>query len=106
MGDPVKIVTLAETLIRLNNLEPGEDIEIVFSGLRPGEKLFEELLTAEEGTDVTRHEKIYVAKNSSPSDEEKIEEMLGQLRQALNQPPLLVEILKEHVPFYKHTPQG
>lgn len=103
MGEPVKIVTLAETLIRLNNLEPGEDIEIVFSGLRPGEKLFEELLTAEEGTDVTRHEKIYVAKNGSSHDGEMLEAMLGQLRDALDKPERLVEILKEHVPFYKHS---
>lgn len=103
MGEPVKIVTLAETLIRLNNLEPGEDIEIVFSGLRPGEKLFEELLTAEEGTDVTRHEKIYVAKNGAPGDAGNIEAVLAQLNEVLEQPELLVQILKEHVPFYKQS---
>jgi FlaA1/EpsC-like NDP-sugar epimerase len=106
MGEPVKIVTLAETLIRLNNLEPGEDIEIVYSGLRPGEKLFEELLTAEEGTDVTRHEKIYVAKNGSRGDGGKIAAILAQLREAMDKPELLVEILKEHVPFFKHSHQN
>ena len=52
---------MAENLIRLNGMVPYKDVEIVFSGLRPGEKLFEELLTAEEGTDVTTHSKIFVA---------------------------------------------
>ncbi len=104
MGEPVKIVTLAETLIRLNNLKPGEDIEIVYSGLRPGEKLFEELLTAEEGTDVTRHEKIYVAKNSSGDNAARIESILAQLQSAVQQPEILVKVLKENVPFYK-SPQ-
>jgi FlaA1/EpsC-like NDP-sugar epimerase len=44
-------------------LEPGKDIEIKFSGVRPGEKLFEELLTAEEGSDATRHERIFIARS-------------------------------------------
>lgn len=62
MGDPVRIYDLAENLIRLNGLELGKDIEIVTTGMRPGEKLFEELLTAEEGVDATAHDKIYVAR--------------------------------------------
>lgn len=61
MGEPVKIVDLAKDLIRLSGLEAGTDIEIKFTGMRPGEKIFEELLTAEEGAKATRHEKIYVA---------------------------------------------
>lgn len=68
MGEPVKIVDLAKDLIMLSGLEPDKDIPIVFSGLRPGEKLFEELLTAEEGTYASRHEKIFVAKNSTSED--------------------------------------
>jgi FlaA1/EpsC-like NDP-sugar epimerase len=68
MGRPVKIVDLAKDLIRLNGFEPGVDIAIEFSGLRPGEKLFEELLTAEEGTDATTHERIFVARGSVPFD--------------------------------------
>lgn len=62
MGEPVKIVDLARLMITLSGLEPGKDIEIKFSGVRPGEKLFEELLTAEEGSDVTKHERIFVAR--------------------------------------------
>jgi FlaA1/EpsC-like NDP-sugar epimerase len=59
MGSPVRIVDLAEDLIRLSGLEPGVDIDIVFTGLRPGEKLYEELLLAEEGLKSTAHPKIF-----------------------------------------------
>ncbi len=65
MGEPVKIVDLAKDVIRLSGFEVGKDIEIVFSGVRPGEKLFEELLTAEEGTSSSKHSKIFVAKEAS-----------------------------------------
>ena len=61
MGEPVKIVDLAKDLIRLSGLDLGIDIDINFVGLKPGEKLFEEILTAEEGTIATKHEKIFVA---------------------------------------------
>jgi FlaA1/EpsC-like NDP-sugar epimerase len=61
MGDPVKIVDLARDLIRLSGLVPDKDIAIRFTGLRPGEKLYEELLTATEDAGVTRHEKIFAA---------------------------------------------
>jgi FlaA1/EpsC-like NDP-sugar epimerase len=60
MGEPVKIVDLARDLIRLSGLDPDKDIEIKFSGVRPGEKLFEELATDEESVDKTKHPKIYV----------------------------------------------
>ena len=61
MGKPVRIVDLARDLIRLSGFEPEKDIRIECTGIRPGEKLFEELLTAEEGTAATVHERIYVA---------------------------------------------
>jgi FlaA1/EpsC-like NDP-sugar epimerase len=64
MGEPVKIVRLAEELIRLSGFRPYDDIDIVFTGLRPGEKLFEELLLAGEGVAPTSHEKIKVAKSA------------------------------------------
>lgn len=60
MGEPVKIIDLAETVIKLSGFVPYEDIDIEVVGLRPGEKLYEELLLAEEGIENTNHEKIYV----------------------------------------------
>ncbi|WP_373598224.1 polysaccharide biosynthesis protein [Paraclostridium bifermentans] len=62
MGDPVKIVDLANNLIRLSGFEPNIDIQIKFTGLRPGEKLYEELLMSEEGLSNTIHEKIFIGK--------------------------------------------
>ncbi len=62
MGQPVKIMDLARNLIRLSGFEPNEDIDIEITGLRPGEKLYEELLMNEEGLKATKHNKIFVAK--------------------------------------------
>lgn len=70
MGEPVKIVKLAEELIRLSGLRPYEDIDIVFSGLRPGEKMYEELLLSGEGIVPTEHEMIMVARSESCDAEE------------------------------------
>ena len=61
MGEPVKITYLAEQLIRLSGKEPGRDIQIVYTGLRPGEKLFEELFHELEPYEQTSHEKIFLA---------------------------------------------
>lgn len=68
MGDPVNIEKMARDLIVLSGLEPDKDIKIEYTGIRPGEKLYEELLTAEEGTDMTHHEKIYVARSVDSID--------------------------------------
>jgi FlaA1/EpsC-like NDP-sugar epimerase len=65
MGKPVRIIDLARDLIRLSGFEPDVDIAIKETGIRPGEKLFEELLTAEEGTAATMHERIFVAHQDS-----------------------------------------
>ncbi|BAZ45455.1 polysaccharide biosynthesis protein CapD [Chondrocystis sp. NIES-4102] len=65
MGQPVKIVDLAKDLIRLSGYEVGKDIEIVFTGLRPGEKLYEELLVEGEEYESTAHDKVLVVKNAS-----------------------------------------
>ncbi len=62
MGEPVKIIDLAREMIRLSGFEPDRDIPVIFTGLRRGEKLYEDLLTAEEGTDSTCHEKIFRAR--------------------------------------------
>jgi FlaA1/EpsC-like NDP-sugar epimerase len=66
MGEPVRIKDLAETMIRHAGLRPGIDVPIVFTGRRPGEKLFEEMLTAEEGTTATVNQRIYRARISKP----------------------------------------
>ena len=82
MGKPVKIYDLACDLIRLSGLEPGKDIKIVFTGLRPGEKLYEELLMSEEGLEDTVHEKIHVGQPTFESMD-TLEEKLEQLRKLL-----------------------
>lgn len=82
MGKPVKIYDLACDLIRLSGLEPGRDIKIVFTGLRPGEKLYEELLMSEEGLEDTVHEKIYVGQPTF-ENMDTLEEKLEQLRTLL-----------------------
>jgi len=62
IGEPVKIINLAKDMIKLSGYEPGVDIEIIYTGIRPGEKLYEELLTSEEVASATCHEKIFVAR--------------------------------------------
>ncbi len=64
MGTPVKIADMARDLIRLSGKEPDKDIEIVYTGLRPGEKLYEELITADEGVVTTRHERIMILRTN------------------------------------------
>ena len=78
MGQPVRIVDLAHDLIRLSGFEPVRDIKIEFTGVKPGEKLHEELLTAEEGVYTSRHSKIFVTNNAGISDEE-LETLLSRL---------------------------
>ena len=65
MGEPVKIVDLAERMIRLSGFEPDIDIKIVYTGLRPGEKLYEELLSDGTKTLPTHHEKIMISKDET-----------------------------------------
>ena len=65
MGEPVRIADLAHDLIRLSGLEAGHDIEVMYTGLRPGEKLFEELFLENEDYSRTRHEKIFVCQNGA-----------------------------------------
>lgn len=65
MGKPLKVKDLAYDLIRMSGLQPERDIPIVYSGIRPGEKLYEELLTTEEGVKQTKHERIFAVKPSA-----------------------------------------
>ncbi|HPI38298.1 MAG TPA: nucleoside-diphosphate sugar epimerase/dehydratase [Ignavibacteriaceae bacterium] len=76
MGEPIKILDIAKELILMNNLIPDKDIKIEFTGIREGEKLFEEVLTAEEGVLSTRHEKIFKAKLNCTFDETTVAMMI------------------------------
>ncbi len=75
MGEPIKIVDLAKDLITLSGLQPETDIPIKIIGLRPGEKLNEELLTAEEGVRATKHKKIFVARPDAVNSEELLKDI-------------------------------
>ena len=105
MGKPVKILDLAHEMIRLSGLEPDKDIPVVFSGMRPGEKLFEELLTAEEGIVETPHPKVFVAKLPLVQ-EQQIMEGLEKLKKACGQGNqkelrlLLAELVPSYTPFH------
>ena len=101
MGSPVKITTLAENLIRIYGYEPYNEMPIIFTGLRPGEKLYEELLMNEEGLSSTESEKIFIGKQIEINPEEFIEK-LSKLKEAAyeNQNELVVERLAEIVPTY------
>jgi len=101
MGEPIKIVDMARDLIELSGLEPDKDIDIKFTGLRPGEKLFEELLTAEEGTSSTKHEKIYVA--NLRTIDEKIMLQTLQILKAEQSSDEIIRILAILIPTYKHA---
>lgn len=101
MGEPVKIVDLARDLIRLSGFTPDEDISIQFSGVRPGEKLFEELSIDEENATKTRHPKIFVG-TFRPYPWEAVEHGLERLH-ALSEgsaPDLIREAFQELVPEY------
>ena len=102
MGEPVKIVDLAKGMIRLAGLNLGEDIDIVYTGLRPGEKLYEELLSSKENTMPTHHEKIMIAKVRE-YDFEEIKKTISDLLFALQieNDELLVARMKELVPEFQ-----
>ena len=103
MGAPVKITTLAENLIRMYGKVPYKDVPIVFTGLRPGEKLFEELLMNEEGLQSTNNKKIFIG-NQIQIDPDDLNRKLDSLRAAAesNQSEETVVMLSELVPTFHH----
>lgn len=105
MGEPVKILDMAKELIRLHGLEPYRDIPIKITGLRPGEKLFEELLNAEEGVIETEHEEIFKAICSRKLSATMLEKQINQLFNLLetDNHDSVRTLLKSVVPTYAHT---
>ena len=101
MGEPVKILDLARNLILLSGHKPDEDIQIVFTGLRPGEKLYEEMLMDEEGLQDTENNLIHIGKPIE-LDEEKFLDQLEKLKEyVVTEPSDIREWVKEIVPTYQ-----
>ena len=103
MGKPIRIFDLAQEMIRLSGFEPDKDIPIVFTGKRPGEKLFEELLTAEEGTVATKHEKLFVTQGLDALGSEymeKVENLIRRTKDNMDKEGIIA-LLKELVPTYQ-----
>lgn len=106
MGKPVKILSLAENLIRLSGFEPYKDIDIQFTGLRPGEKLYEELLMNEEGLKQTENKLIYIGRPIE-IDEDKFFEVLHRLKHCMSDDSADVrKLVKEIVPTYNFVKNG
>ena len=103
MGAPVKITTLAENLIRMYGKVPYEEVPIVFTGLRPGEKLFEELLMDEEGLKSTENKKIFIG-NQINIDADEMLKKLNALRESAesNDSETTVKLLSDLVPTFHH----
>lgn len=103
MGEPVKILDLATNLIKLSGYKPGEDIEIKFTGLRPGEKMYEELLMNEEGLKETANKMIFIGKPIE-FDEEEFRRQLDLLEQeAVNEDGDIRKEVMKIVPTYHPT---
>ena len=95
MGKPVKIIDLAKNMIKLSGLELGKDIDIEITGLRPGEKLYEELLLETANAEKTQNDKIYVEYSKNPFALEKIDEMIAHLDEIGHDNKQVLEYLKE-----------
>ena len=108
MGEPVKIRDMAESMIRLSGFVPYKDIHIIYTGLRPGEKLFEELLYHKENKLPTSHEKIMINKNGDYQYEEAMPDLLRliEIAKQNDDPMNIVRLMKKIVPEFisKNSP--
>ncbi len=105
MGEPVKIKDLAYKLIKLSGLEPNVDIAIEYTGLRPGEKLYEELLISQDKEQIkTNIEKIFIERPKE-FDEHELFELIGELEKAAYETDIktILTLIERLVPTYKHT---
>ncbi|MGL4649514.1 MAG: polysaccharide biosynthesis protein, partial [Caldilineaceae bacterium] len=107
MGEPIRIVDLARDLIKLSGLEEGRDIDIQFTGMRPGEKLFEELFVQGEEYKRTRHEKIFISANASSFVPDGLESNIRALAEAadMNDREAIIRNLLALIPEYTPQPQ-
>lgn len=99
MGEPVKILTLAEDLITLSGYEPYKDIDITFSGIREGEKLYEELLTDEENLGSTQHDRIFIGRPNVISQNQLELEFKRLERVLAEEPSAIREVINQIVPM-------
>ncbi len=106
MGSPVKIIDLAENLIRLEGYIPYEEIDIVETGLRPGEKLYEELLIKDGVHNCTSQDKIFIEQNSETISRKSIEEGIALFKEYVNSSDKeeVIALLHSLIPAYK-TPE-
>jgi len=103
MGEMVKIIDLAKDLIRLSGLIPDEDIKIEILGLRPGEKMYEELTLNKENVSKTSHEKIFMEKSPDGISFEAVMQCIESLIKNIDNPESLREVILKLVPFYTYN---
>ncbi|HOM02473.1 MAG TPA: nucleoside-diphosphate sugar epimerase/dehydratase [Acetivibrio sp.] len=101
MGKPVKILDLARSLISLSGLKPGVDIDIKYIGLRPGEKLYEELLISEDGVGITKNDKIFIEKSKLIDIDKYMQKIKEFEFDNLDNPEKVINFIKELVPTYQ-----
>lgn len=105
MGEPVKVIDLAKDMIQFSGLTFGEDIDIEITGLRPGEKMFEELFLEEENYSTTKHKKIFKAENAAtwvhPNFDHLVFDLINYAKQNNNSREEMIELMRKIVPEYK-----
>ena len=101
MGEPVKIDTMARNMIRLSGYEPDVDIKVVYTGLRPGEKLYEELLMKEEGLQETANKLIHIGKPIEMDDEKFCRQLARLDQDCKDESEDIKDIVAEIVPTYR-----